>query len=122
MATSESGSELTGLWKQRGAEIPVHCGRQPSPPVLTTELASQLLGTWEGLLSVGAVELRLVLVVERDPGGFLAGHMVSPDQTPAEYAIGRVDYVGERSVLLHLGAIGTTFAVSLSADGTSLQG
>lgn len=117
-----SGSELTGLWKQRGAEIPVHCGRQPSPPVLTTELASQLLGIWEGLLSVGAVELRLVLVVERDPGGFMAGHMVSPDQTPAEYAIGRVDYVGERSVLLHLGAIGITFAVSLSADGAFLQG
>jgi fermentation-respiration switch protein FrsA (DUF1100 family) len=119
---AESGTELVGLWTQRGNEIPVHCERQPFPPALPTELARQIAGTWEGVLSVGPVELRLVLVVKRSSGEFLEGHMVSPDQSPAEYAIGRVDFAGERSVLVHVGAVGTTFAVTLSADGASLEG
>ena len=119
---AESGSELTGSWTQRGTETPVRCERQPPLPALPAELAKQLIDSWEGVLAVGAVELGLVLVVEQGSGAFLTGHMVSPDQSPAKYPIGRVDYAGERSVLIHVGSIGTTFAVSPSVDGSTLEG
>lgn len=119
---AESGSELTGSWTQRGTETPVRCELQPPLPALPTELAKQLIGSWEGVLAVGAVELGLVLVVEQGSGAFLTGHMVSPDQSPARYPIGRVDYAGEGSVLIHVGSIGTTFAVSPSVDGSTLEG
>jgi pimeloyl-ACP methyl ester carboxylesterase len=118
----ESSSALIGSWKQRGSETPVRCERQPPLPALPADLAKQLIGSWEGVLKVGAVELRLVLVVEQGSGDFLTGYMVSPDQSPAKHPLGRVDFVGERSVLLHVGSIGTTFAVSPSLDESTLEG
>ncbi|MDP6384971.1 MAG: alpha/beta fold hydrolase [Planctomycetota bacterium] len=117
-----SDSKLEGVWKQRGAEIPMHCERQPTPPAMPDTLARQLLGTWEGVLAVGAVELRLVVGLKAGPGGALTGYMVSPDQSPAEIPMGRVDYGGERLVLLHLATISTTFKVALDDDASSLVG
>jgi len=119
---TDDGKTLKGVWKQSGAEMRLVCTRQPTPPGVPEILAGQLVGTWEGVLDVGAIQLRLVLVLERSPAGTVRGHMVSPDQSPDEIPVGRVDFVEGRRVRIRVGMIATTFDVEIVEDGDSFAG
>jgi hypothetical protein len=114
---ADDGKTIKGVWTQRGAELPLVCKRQPTPPAVPDALAEQLVGTWEGTLDVGAIKLRLVLVLDRSPTGTLRGHMVSPDQSPDEMPVGRVDYVDGRHVLIRAGIVAATFDVEVAEGG-----
>lgn len=116
------GDTLTGIWKQRGGEMPLRLKRQTMPAPVPEELASQLVGTWEGNLDLGAVSLRVVVALQRSAAGSLHGHMISPDQSPDEIPAGRVDYKEGRTVLIRVGAIGTTFEVTVAEDGSRFEG
>lgn len=119
---TDGGATLDGVWKQRGAEMPLVCARQPAPVMVPDALAGQLIGTWEGVLEVGVIKLRLLLALDRSPAGTVRGHMVSVDQSPAEIAVGRVDFVEDRNVRIRVGAVATTFDVVVAEDGESFSG
>ena len=114
--------ELRGEWTQRGMSLPLTCTHTPSPPPMPTTLAGQLIGTWEGMLNVGVVQLRLVLHLERNSPTTIAGYMISPDQSPEEIPIGRIDWTTSRALNILLGGIGSTFDVSLSDANNVLTG
>ena len=118
----DDGKQLTGLWKQRGAELTLDCSHEPAAPAMPAELAASLAGIWEGILDVGALQLRLVITLEGGEDGVLGGHMVSPDQGPEEVPVTRVDYLQERTVRISVGALGVSFEVALSDEGDEFAG
>ncbi|MDP6478800.1 MAG: alpha/beta fold hydrolase [Phycisphaerales bacterium] len=118
----EGGKELRGTWVQRGGSFPLSCTRGPAPPEIPPALARQLIGTWEGTLDVGAVQLRLVIGLQRNSPTTIAGYLVSPDQSPDQVAIGRVDWASDRSVRILIGTVGASFDATLSTSGGTLEG
>jgi fermentation-respiration switch protein FrsA (DUF1100 family) len=113
----EAGKRLQGTWRQRGAELPLDCSRMPGPPPLPAALRERLAGVWEGVLEVGAVELRVVFHLRARPDGALGGAMDSPDQGVEGIPITRVDFLGERRVRVAVGSVGATFEAALGKDG-----
>jgi len=113
--------ELTGEWKQRGATLELTCERHAIPPPFPAALGKKLTGTWEGVLDVGAVELRLVITLEHDQTG-LHGHMVSPDQGPDEVPITRVDHLEEDPLRICVGSAFVTLIVDLDEEAQELAG
>ncbi|MCP4758286.1 MAG: alpha/beta fold hydrolase [Planctomycetes bacterium] len=119
---AESGDALHGRWKQRGSEFPLNCTRIPEKPPVPATLLSDLVGTWEGPLNIGAVQLRLVLTLQKSSPTTLGGFMVSPDQSPDEIPLGRVDWVSDRSIRVLIGSLGATFDIALSPENDVLAG
>ncbi|MHC4219453.1 MAG: alpha/beta hydrolase family protein [Planctomycetota bacterium] len=113
----EDAQRLTGTWRQRGAELPFECVRIPGPPPLPAELREQLAGVWEGVLSVGAIELRLVLHLRARSDGALRGAMDSPDQGANGLPVTRVDFLGEQQVRIAVGSVGATLEAALNEGG-----
>jgi len=118
---AEGGEELLGHWEQRGARLELSCKRRPPPPPLPEGLGERLPGIWEGVLEIGPVELRIVLTIERDESGKLGGHMVSPDQSPLELSITRVDYLAEGRLRVCIGSVFVTFTVDLDGQARQLE-
>ncbi|MHC5007417.1 MAG: alpha/beta hydrolase family protein [Planctomycetota bacterium] len=114
----EDGKHLRGTWRQRGAELPLECVRTPEPPPLPAELREKLAGVWEGVLEVGAVELRLVFHLRPRTTGALGGAMDSPDQGVEGLTITRVDFLGEQQVRIAIGSVGATFEATMDESGT----
>jgi hypothetical protein len=118
----DGGTELHGTWRQRGASLPLNCTRSPSPASIPPPLARELIGTWEGTLDVGVVQLRLVIGLQRNSPTTVAGYMVSPDQSPEQIPIGRVDWVSDRTVRILIGSIAASFDATLSPSNDTLAG
>lgn len=118
----DSGQRLEGTWKQGGAELKLECKREAALAPMPTELSDALIGIWEGPLSVGAIELRIVLNLQTQDGGKLGGYMVSPDQSPAEMAVTRVDHLEGRRSRICVGIAFLALEMDLSDDGQELSG
>ena len=116
------GDELNGTWTQRGGELPLNCERVGGSPPVPGPLRADLAGTWEGPLSVGAVQLRVVLVLTPYSATTMGGYMVSPDQSPDRIPVGRVDWVADRAVRVLVGSVAAAFDVILSPEKTALTG
>ena len=119
---SEDGKQLDGDWLQRGAELDLVCTRRPPAPTIPESLRKAVVGTWEGPLAVGAVELRLVLAVELDEQGELQGHMASPDQGKRTFPITRTDLVDDGYLRFCIGATFSTFTMAPADNGAELVG
>jgi hypothetical protein len=119
---TSKGDELQGIWKQRGAELTLHCQRIDTFPALPAEIAMALSGSWEGVLPVGAVQLRIHLHLERAEDNSLAGFMVSPDQSRTQISVTRVDFLQDRRVRICVGEASVRFEMDLSGSGDELQG
>ncbi len=116
------GSELQGTWKQRGAELVLNCKREPLPPPVPQEMAETLTGNWEGILEIGAIELRIVVNLVAHDAGSLSGYMVSPDQSPAEIPVTRVDLLDGDKVRIAVGSAFLSLEMAPSDDGNQLSG
>ncbi|MDP6407911.1 MAG: alpha/beta fold hydrolase [Planctomycetota bacterium] len=116
------GDELHGHWEQRGARLALRCERRPLPRGVDEAASARLRGTWEGVLEIGPVELRIVLELEREEDGRLGGHMVSPDQSPLEIPITRVDALPGDQVRICVGSVFVTFSVALDESERQLSG
>ena len=119
---TSKGDELQGTWKQRGSELTLHCQRIDTLPALPAEIAMALSGSWEGVLPVGTVQLRIHLHLERTVDQSLSGFMVSPDQSPTQISVTRVDFLQDRRVRICVGEASVRFEMDLSASGDELQG
>ncbi|MGE4602521.1 MAG: alpha/beta fold hydrolase, partial [Planctomycetota bacterium] len=81
-----------------------------------------LAGIWEGILDVGATELRIVVNLEHHDAGSLSGYMTSPDQSSAEIPVTRVDLLDGDKVRIAVGSASISFEMALSDDGNQLSG
>lgn len=85
--------------------------------------AQSLVGTWEAMLDVGAMKLRLVLRFKEE-NGKLTGTLQSPDQAPPEFPLSNVSFRDGRAHF-ELPAVGAVFDCALDEGrlvGTLSQG
>ncbi len=117
-----SGDELEGVWKQRGSELKLLCSREPALPQIPEKLAASLVGTWQGTLKVGAIELRILIDLSRQENGKIGGFMVSPDQSPAQLRVTRLDFLDDAGIRISVGELFISYLVDFSEDGKKLTG
>jgi pimeloyl-ACP methyl ester carboxylesterase len=80
---NKAGTEIEGTWTQRGKRYPMTFKRFDPAKVSKSSVPKELEGIWEGKIAVqAAIELRLVLKVEKGKDGELKASLVSPDQSP----------------------------------------
>ncbi len=80
-----------------------------------------LEGTWAGTLDVGAIKLRLVFDLKKNPDATWAATMDSPDQNALGLKIDRVT-TEKNSVVLELKRLGGIFEGKFSDDGKEIAG
>jgi uncharacterized protein (TIGR03067 family) len=73
-----------------------------------TPLAKELVGSWEGTVTLGAQPLRIVLKLANGTDGLATGVLVSPDQSAQEVPIAAIVRIGSRVRAL-IPAIRATF-------------
>jgi hypothetical protein len=86
--------------------------------------AQDLAGDWQGTLSAGAGELRLIVHLEKADGGEWKAALASIDQSPDRGATIPADSVTVQGtdVKISVAAIRGSYAGKLNADGTSMAG
>ncbi|MFQ5748669.1 MAG: alpha/beta hydrolase family protein, partial [Planctomycetota bacterium] len=102
--------------------IPLEMTRASGFPPLPAELRDRLAGVWEGALSIGAIELRLVFHLQAGGNGHLGGSMDSPDQGAKDIAVTRTDFLEDGRVRICIGSVGGAFEASLEERGDFLAG
>ncbi|MDJ0839449.1 MAG: alpha/beta fold hydrolase [Acidobacteriota bacterium] len=123
---SDDGKTLTGNWSQGGQTIPLVLARQAPGEsqavgfVADDAFADKILGTWQGTLKPGSLELRVVFSVVRAEDRSLTGHMISIDQSPQEIPI-RIAAISN-GVAFKVAMVNGGFEGTFSADGNSLEG
>ena len=87
-------------------------------------LTKELVGTWEGTLTLGSQPLRIVLKLTNGTDGLASGVLVSPDQSAQEVPIAAILQTGSR-VRVIIPAIRATFEGELKDQqltGNLVQG
>lgn len=93
----------------------------PSP---ASAQATDILGSWEGVLDPGGgIQLTLVYHVESAAGGGLTGTLDSPDQSATGMPLSTVTFVNGTLTMVAESIPGEpTFVGTLSEDGSTLTG
>jgi len=89
-------------------------------PVKADGLQEQLVGSWQGVLSVGEANLHLVFKVSLGTDGALSGLLDSPDEGLSDLAF--TPGIVDGKVKFHVVVSKGYFLGSLSADGSKLTG
>jgi pimeloyl-ACP methyl ester carboxylesterase len=79
--------------------------------------AQEVVGDWQGTLSAGGMELRLVIRITRGPDGQLAATLDSIDQGATGIPVASVS-VKNNLLTLNVPQVGGTFDGIINADGT----
>lgn len=87
----------------------------------TSTFAQDLAGAWQGVLSNGGNQLRVVFRVAKGPDGTLTGQGFSIDQGGQPIAMSGIAVDG-RTVKWTLAALSATFEGTFSPDGTAISG
>jgi hypothetical protein len=118
---------LTGQFAQSGMEMPFTLAWKGEPkieaPPKSTKVAPEFEGSWEGTLTVGANQLRLVVKLAND-GDAARGTMVSLDQGGAEIPITQIIQSGSALTFV-VATVGGRYEGTLKdrqIDGTWSQG
>jgi hypothetical protein len=95
----------------------------PAGDVATAEPAAkdELIGDWQGTLTVGEARLRLVFRLWESDDGPLDATIDSPDQGATGIPVESVMVEGD-SFTLDVSAIGATYAGKLTADREAIDG
>jgi hypothetical protein len=101
---SKDGKQISGDFSQGGGSVPFSLTRTGEPkierPPNSTPVTSDLVGSWEGTLTVNGTSLRLIVKLANKPGGPGGGTLVSVDQGGVEIPIAAVVQSGTRLKLL----------------------
>ena len=80
-----------------------------------------LVGTWQGTLSAGGRDLRVIFKISKDDKGAFSGSMYSIDQGAQPIGIGNISFQGS-SVKMTIPGVGGTYDGDMSADGALIKG
>lgn len=83
--------------------------------------ASDIAGTWQGMLDVTVVKLRLVVEFKKKEGGGYTATMDSPDQNAFGIPIDEVT-VADKTVKFAIKMLGGAFEGKLADDGKQIEG
>lgn len=83
--------------------------------------AADVAGNWAGTISVGAIELRVIVKITADESGSLTATMDSPDQGAKDIPVDSVILVAD-SLYLKLPPLSANFAGQYFSEGDSVAG
>lgn len=83
--------------------------------------SKDLAGTWQGTLSAGSAQLRIVMKISKDDKGAFSGTTYSIDQGGTPIAMGAINFSGS-SVKIGIPAISGSYQGEMSSDGNSIKG
>lgn len=127
---NSSKTEMIGVWKQGGGNIPLTFKRTNAPSKIqearpdadyVKSQTSELPGYWTGKLVAEKIELRLALKIAEGPGGTFAAVIDSIDQGGKNLPASAVSYT-KPEARIEFAGIGGKFEGKLNADGTELSG
>jgi len=114
------GTEATGTWKQRGAELPLTFVKKDKPTPEPKVVGPEQL--WEGKLKAGAgIELRLALHLSKTETGGMVGTFDSLDQGQKGIKLNSVRLDKSR-LAFELKLAGVHYEGKLNAEGTEAEG
>jgi hypothetical protein len=94
---------MSGQFTQGGGSIPFSLAWKGEPKIeaapKSTKVSSDLEGTWEGAITVGGNQLRLIVKLSNE-GDAAKGTMASVDQGGAEFPITQITQSGSTLTLL----------------------
>jgi hypothetical protein len=124
-ALSADGKTISGDLVHSGASLPFSLTRTGSariePPARSTAIGKELEGTWNGTLTVGEKQLRIVLTLANQPDGTATGRMVSLDQATLEIPIATITQEAS-SLTLDVKAVSGSYSGTVNPPGTELVG
>jgi uncharacterized protein len=119
---SNQGNEVVGQWTQRGREFPLTFRRYDPSKASAPPIPNELEGFWEGKLKLNAaIELRLVLRVEKGKDGRLKAALASPDQGANNIPISAIELKGDE-LTFESKIVGAKYAGKRMKEGTGFDG
>jgi len=113
---SADGKSISGNFTQGAASLSFAMERtgdaKIEAPAKSSGIAKEFEGTWEGTLTAGEKNLRLVLKMSNQPDGAAAGSIISVDQGGGEIPISTITQKGS-DLKLELRSINATYAGAL---------
>lgn len=100
------------------SSLPIAANADDAP---ATDKPKDIAGVWQGALKIGAIELRLVIHLEKTEKGEWKASLDSPDQNAKGIAIEDVK-LDDGNLVLTSKAVQGTFEGKLSEDGKELVG
>ena len=123
---SPDGKSLSGnfILAEGGQSIPFSLTRagdakMPSAPK-SAAIGKQFEGTWNGALTVGDKQMRLILKMANQPDGTAAGTIFSMDGSRIEIPIAMTQKASNMTV--EVASVGGKYVAILNAEGTELAG
>ncbi|MGA2753291.1 MAG: hypothetical protein ABSE53_05945 [Terracidiphilus sp.] len=113
-------TEIHGSWVQ-GQPLELDLKRVPLQAALNAVAQSQLAGDWQGTLSAGGVELRLVLHVTAATDGSLTATLDSVDQSAYGIPVTTVMF-NDSKLNLTVDAVHGTYEGTLNKDASEIDG
>jgi hypothetical protein len=121
---SPDGTSMTGGVTQAGQSIPFILTRTGdarfTPTPRSAPIGKELEGSWNGALSLGEKQMRLVVTMSNQPDGTAAGTIVSVDGSGVEVPIAMTQKASR--VTIDVTSVGASFVAVLNTAGTELTG
>jgi uncharacterized protein len=115
-----AGTEASGTWSQRGAEIPLTFVKKDKPAPEPKVVGPEQI--WEGKLAAGAgIEFRLALHVSKTDAGTTVGTLDSPDQGQKGIKLSSVT-IDKSRLAFELKLSGVQYDSKLNDQGTEAVG
>ena len=117
---SADGNGLSGVANNGNGPIPFQLKRTGQPnvklPPPNSPLPKEFEGAWEGTISSGGGQARLVLTLSRASDGTASGVLTSVDQGNTQIPVTTVT-IQQRQMKLEVRAVSGSFTGTLGADG-----
>jgi pimeloyl-ACP methyl ester carboxylesterase len=93
----------------------------PASATLPSQEKPEMVGRWQGLLSVGASKLRLVLKVTKAAEGGYNASLDSPDQGASDLTVDSIVLTGN-TLVFKMSRIGASYEGTVSGDASEIVG
>jgi len=124
MTIAADGKNMSGTLTQGGANFPIRLTWKSDvkpPPELEITDAGKLEGIWEGALSVGGADIRLIVRFANARSGAIDGFFASLDQGPGEILLSAIGFKNSE-LQFKVANIGASFRGTMNTDGTLING
>lgn len=123
-------TEMSGEWKQGGANLPLTFKRTKNPSTIAAPLPSAayarrqdspLQGAWKGTINAGGVPLRIVVKISEASPGKFTGTMDSTDQGARNIPLSTIEF-SKPTARFDIASIDGHYEGTLKDDGSEIEG
>jgi hypothetical protein len=118
------GRTISGAFMVNGLSAPIDFTRTGDAKIdrpSSAPIAKALEGAWNGMLDIGGKSMRIVVTLTNHEDGTSTGTVMNLDGGAVPVPISRIAQQGS-NVTLEIKVVSGSYAGSISADGTALEG